>query len=164
MRYNLSHFLHEPIGSQWNLEIDEDVAVDAGSRPRVRGEALLTLLNNGVWVEADLTTIAERNCDRCLESYRQSASARFSELFGYGDDGDADTASEQTIDADGILNLYEVFRQNYIISLPVKSVCEPACEGLCAECGRRANACGCHGLGGDVDPRWLGLTTLSARR
>jgi len=54
-----------------------------------------------------------------------------------------------------------VLRDAVVLALPFGPVCDPACAGLCPECGARLADDPGHTHGDRVDPRWAALTVLT---
>jgi uncharacterized protein len=54
-------------------------------------------------------------------------------------------------------------RDALVLALPLNPVCEAACKGLCARCGKDLSGGPCDCSEDDVDPRWAELATLKDR-
>src|SRR3990170_1799892 len=112
-------------------------------------------------------TTLETDCGRCLEPFAVPVDAAFDLLFfasatggpaGEREMGDADVGvsfyKEDTID------LGDVMREQFFLTLPMKPLCRPDCQGLCPVCGANRNheACACRA--DLVDPRMESLRKL----
>jgi DUF177 domain-containing protein len=53
----------------------------------------------------------------------------------------------------GILRLDEYIREQVIVSLPIKTLCDDDCKGLCPKCGVDLNKEKCDCVHEDIDPR-----------
>jgi uncharacterized protein len=81
---------------------------------------------------------------------------------------DAD-AGERSITADeteigyyqksGLL-LEDVVREQVLLSLPNRTLCQADCKGLCPRCGQNLNQAKCSCDEAPADPRWNGLAEL----
>jgi uncharacterized protein len=136
MQYDVSHFLREPVGCQWEVGVDEVVSAEPVKGERIRGQLPLTRLDHGVWAEARLSTRAVQFCGRCLRSFRQPVRAEFAELYRTGEPGMNDLELRvQYVDNEGVLDLGDLFRQHLILNLPAKLLCHPQYVGICPSCG-----------------------------
>ena len=72
MQINVSQLLKEPIGSQRDYEIKDDINIleESGSSA-VEGNARLMRTNRSILVKGDFKTSVKTACARCLESYSQ---------------------------------------------------------------------------------------------
>ena len=61
------------------------------------------------------------------------------------------------------LALEDVLREQVLLSLPVKTLCEPECKGLCPRCGANRNNQPCSCEVGPSDPRWTALAGLRSQ-
>jgi uncharacterized protein len=85
---------------------------------------------NGVWAAVSAHATFRLPCARCLDAYETALTTSF----------------DMTVDAAQThLEVDDEVRQNLILALPVKPLCRPGCQGLCAHCGKNLNPgpCGC---------------------
>ena len=115
-------------------------------------------------VRARLETRMEVVCARCLEPVEEDLDTSFDLLFRPRDvdiEGvdRAITTSETEIgyyEGDGLL-LEDVLREQILLALPAKTLCNEDCKGLCSVCGRNRNTDPCDCAVASVDPRWASL-------
>jgi uncharacterized protein len=60
----------------------------------------------------------------------------------------------------GRLDLGEVIREQLFLSLPMKRLCQDACQGLCPACGANRNRTKCECVVDNTDPRLASLRNL----
>ncbi len=171
MRYNVAQFLMEPVGSQWDFQVNEEAVLETGVKERVQGHLQLTHFNKSIWARAELDVEVDEVCGRCLKSFRQPIHASIDETFQHAvtirrdeDAGPPEAGDvELFIDESDTLDLREVLRQYLILNHPVKSLCRPDCKGICLFCGsdRNLNQCQCQKQ--SSDPRWARLVALGSR-
>jgi uncharacterized protein len=111
----------------------------------------------------------EVSCARCLEPVDVPLEGSFDLLFR-PEEADAE-AGERAITEDeteigyygknGLL-LEDVVREQVLLSLPGRTLCQEDCKGLCAHCGRNLNAGSCNCAQTAADPRWNALQGLAA--
>lgn len=121
-------------------------------------------------IRASLETRVQAPCARCLEPVEQPIQAEFDLIFR-PQQADAEThdraitASETEIgyyEGDGLL-LEDVLREQILLALPAKILCNPDCKGLCPECGGNRNTQLCDCAAAVSDPRWSGLQDIRSR-
>ncbi len=107
-------------------------------------------------VSGRATTRLQVECSRCVEPIDVPVDAAFdlrylplSENAGEGElevgEDDLTTAFHR----EGVVDLIELMREQFVLALPMKPLCEEACKGLCPECGTNLNKTQC-----DCAPKW----------
>lgn len=109
-------------------------------------------------------------CARCLDPVQIPLSADFDLIFRpIGVDGDA---AERSISApeteigyyqEDSLLLEDVLREQVLLSLPARTLCNDDCKGLCPRCGKNRNLEACNCDEGPTDPRWEALQGLRGK-
>ncbi len=113
----------------------------------VRGSMQVSSTGRVLLMEGAVDTEVEMVCFRCGIMYRQPVHAEFQEDFvihpplshNGGPRVEEEEAPEARLFVAGTLdlNLDELLRQNILVSLPLKPLCEDECQGLCPRCGHR---------------------------
>ena len=164
--YNVSGLSREPVGSTREYAIDDEVAVDSGSR-HVTGHAKMLRTAEGILVSADLSGVEHERCSRCLRDIEVPIHVEFEEEFSSTVDArtGAPLPAPEDADAFGIdgqqqLALGEAVRQWWTATVPMQPLCRPDCAGLCSRCGKDLNdgPCLCAPEG---DERWAVLGQLA---
>jgi uncharacterized protein len=109
----------------------------------------------------------ECDCSRCLESFPVPVDATFDLLFM---PASAQTAEgeREIADADlgvsfyegDLIDLGDVIREQFYLTLPMKPLCRDDCKGLCPVCGTNWNRETCACRPAWVDPRMEPLRKL----
>ncbi len=150
MQINVAQQLKGTLGDARYYSIDET------SREgfHIRGEVKLVRTNRSVLVSGRLKTAVESTCSRCLEAFEYSLEFEIEEEYFPTSDilnGLAAPVSDDmegfAIGGDHILDLNEAVRQNILIGLPSKPLCQVECAGLCQKCGCNLNYGSCHCVG-----------------
>ncbi|HEX3569524.1 MAG TPA: DUF177 domain-containing protein [Acidobacteriaceae bacterium] len=107
-------------------------------------------------------------CARCVEPVRTPVAGSFDLIFRpAGADSDP---GERSISADETeigyyeqsgLSLEDVVREQVLLSLPSRTLCNEDCKGLCPRCGQNLNTGTCK-CDPSTDPRWNALSGLAS--
>lgn len=115
-------------------------------------------------------TRLELPCSRCLEPFETPVDAPFN--LRYQPHAENTGEGEREIAEDDLttafyehdeIDLGQLMREQFFLSLPMKPLCREECRGLCSVCGTNLNrgACGCtHAW---EDPRLAALRELKGR-
>ena len=121
-------------------------------------------------VSGRVRTELERECGRCLEPFRVTVDAPFDLRYvpqaANSGEGEREVGDEDLATAfyrDGMLDLIDLLREQFMLALPMKPLCAEACRGLCPQCGTNLNKtqCGCAPTW--EDPRLAPLKSLLTR-
>ena len=125
---------------------------------------------NAFGVSGRVTTKLEMECSRCVESFGVSVDAQFdlryvpaSENAGEGERevGEEDLAT--AFYREGMIDLIELMREQFVLALPMKPLCRDECRGLCPQCGTNLNTSQCDCAPAWEDPRLAPLKSLLSR-
>jgi uncharacterized protein len=126
---------------------------------------------NKVRLTGRLTTRLQLACSRCLEPFEVPVDSPIDVLFlpaaANVGSGEEEVASEDlgvSFYKDDTIDLGDVMREQFFLSLPMKPLCQPECRGLCPECGinRNRETCACQTEW--VDPRFEALKRLTGNQ
>ena len=102
------------------------------------------------------TTSLELVCSRCVEPFEVAFSEPFdlryvpvTEIEVEGEHEIADDDLVTGFYRDGTLDLIELLREQFVLTLPMKPLCSAACRGLCPDCGANLNRTEC-----GHEPKW----------
>jgi len=120
-------------------------------------------------LEGRVTTEVELDCSRCAEPFRLPVDGTFTlrylpqSLVG---NKDADPESDPTTAfyADDRIDLGQMVREQVCLTIPMKPLCTPDCQGLCSQCGINLNTERCQCAPQWQDPRLAVLQTLASAR
>jgi len=110
----------------------------------------------------------EQLCARCLEPVRQKLAGDFDLIFRpEGIDAEAGehaiTEDETEIgyyEESGLL-LEDAVREQVLLTLPARTLCQEDCKGLCPHCGANRNLTSCECVEKPVDPRLAVLAGIA---
>lgn len=168
LQVNVAQLFREPVGSTRLLKIEEKTFQTDDLQVRaLRGDILLTRLRGELLVQGQLKGEVTLECSRCLEPYTETLildlEAIFRPAVAIGTDKPLPPPEDDTvfhIDEKHVLDLYEVIREEIILSLPMQPVCRFDCAGLCPICGKNLNEGPCEGHAEQIDARLAVLAKL----
>lgn len=127
----------------------------------LEGEITVSVTDDGVAAEGQLSAKTELECTRCLEPYQQTLDIHFTEIFSFSPSQDEkDDLKEQKLPPDGYINLEPLIREYALLDIPIKHLCSEDCKGLCSVCGVNLNHEDCGHRQEDIDPRMAKLKQL----
>jgi uncharacterized protein len=126
------------------MDLDEP---DVHFRGEVEYEFLAQVQGNALLVTGRLHTVATLRCGRCLRQFDEPLQV---EEFVF----------HQELHGEDFVDLTPQMREDIILELPQRALCDEACKGLCPRCGVDLNtkSCDCETVASDL--RWQGLDKL----
>lgn len=162
MIFDLSSFLN---GDEIVLNIEgelenKDIAKDLGSESNIIGpikfKGKIFKVNVERLIHLNIFYKYESKCDRCLQpttkEIKTSLEAKLEDFNGKYNDEDEDLDEIIYLD-NGLLDLEDYIYSQVISSLPMKSLCDKECKGLCPKCGVNLNTESCDCTHEEIDPR-----------
>lgn len=118
-----------------------------------------TVRNRADALSLELTASAtlDAACDRCGKRFPLPHKADFRCLLA--ESAESDDNDEIVLLRDGKVDVGELARTAFALSMDTKTLCAEDCKGLCPRCGANLNEgpCGCKP---ETDPRWAALSAL----
>jgi uncharacterized protein len=117
-------------------EYDKKVIVDVILRKSIRQ----------YYLDINCSTEKKSVCDRCLSEFYMKLNCSFNLVYTY-DQNFSDPHYDDVkflMSHDTEINLDDDVRQMLILSIPMKSLCNDDCKGLCISCGMNLNHSNCN--------------------
>ncbi|HOQ36395.1 MAG TPA: DUF177 domain-containing protein [Acetivibrio sp.] len=110
------------------------------------------LVNAGGVIKLDGHLVAEyrTNCSRCLKDIESIVRIDIQEDFI---EEDSNKTDEQYTYQGKYVELDKVIKDNIILNLPVRQICDDECKGFCPKCGVNLNKGKCECSDDETDPR-----------
>ena len=156
------------------IELIEDV--EQKSPLTAKGHAELLEEHHGgkqvvkdIRVIGDFATRVELKCARCLEPVLMDLANKFDLLYrplkvqvqGGSDEVEISEADTEIGFYQGeALALEDVLKEQVLLAVPPKALCQEACKGLCPHCGQNLNTGSCSCVEKRTDPRWEALAGI----
>jgi len=127
------------------------------------------LAGTEVFVNGHIRTRAAVECDRCLKQVELPVDADFELEYVTGQTYESSAAAELTENDlsvsvfDGqAIDVDEIVKEQILLAVPTRTLCQPDCKGICPECGIDKNSGDCNCETKEVDPRWAALKNLTS--
>ena len=142
VEFNVAQLMKEATGARREFALDDDITdLDDGLKPvsHLTGNLELLRIHSGVLANGDLRAMLSLQCGRCLEAVTFPVTVRFAESFRPLTDvqtgrflppeefeGQSEDLTDEAllIDAQHILDITEVVRQNIWLSVPIVAACD----------------------------------------
>lgn len=162
---------------EYDLEVPapDRIGIDVIAVPEDQGIHIgmkLESVTEGVLVSAQVSTIAEGECIRCLDPVELPIMRNFQELYRYAPEKAHTKAQRKAAEVweddrdidlmmDGeLINLEGPVRDAIVLALPINPICAEDCLGLCPHCGVKWTLLEPDHRHDVKDPRWTGLSDL----
>ncbi len=114
-----------------------------------RAKSLFSNTGNFIVAWGKFRTKVELECGRCLKSYKMEVEQPIEEALPItpsvletveeAEEGELPEDAKEPLFEENIFNLTELLRQDILVAVPIKPLCEEACKGLCMRCGKDLN-------------------------
>ncbi len=145
--------------------IDLDDGMQLAENAALKGE--ISRDGTRTRVKGNIATVVATECSRCLEPVAKDIDLDFVAVFV--DAADEPTADElelaveeldESLITDDTIDMSEVVREQLILAMIEKVLCQEDCKGLCPQCGGNRNLIDCKCEENVIDPRWAALKNL----
>jgi uncharacterized protein len=119
-----------------NLEIGENEKLNS-----LQGKVKFTRLDDTILAQAEAVANITLNCNRCLEEFGTDLQIKFDREYEL--DRTREVEENLYVDKYFKIDLTEPIREEIILAIPMKSVCEEVCKGICPSCGKNLNKDNC---------------------
>lgn len=113
----------------------------------VEYELLAQMQDGALLVTGRLATPATLRCSRCLKTFELPLRVR---QFVF----------HQELKGEDFVDLTANIREDILLELPQRALCDPECRGLCPTCGKNLNKSRCQCAPQKEDRRWQALDQI----
>lgn len=109
---------------------------------------------DGALIRGRLQGAVKLCCDRCVEEYDFLVDTVFDllETLPEGDEPEQDSRLYKE-KGEILLDMGALLWEEFVLTLPIKPLCDNACKGICPECGQNLNSATCTCSQDKGDPR-----------
>ena len=155
------------LGPEWFARWHEEDPGLEFAGARITGDVHLSKHAQDILVRGHLSGQMELACSRCLEPFAAPAAIEFDLLLVPGPASAAAVTEElspEDLDLDyytgEIVDLESILKEQIILMLPLKPLCDESCQGLCPLCGANLNRETCTCTTDAVDSPFARLAKL----
>lgn len=139
MELDVKNLSYGEVGKRETFELDlsqldlaEDFRLESAE-----GEVVLTRVDEGLLAEFRIDPKVKLVCDRCQEEFIFEPRLKFTRLYALGIiDEDSD---ELPVSKNLTINTEEPIREEIVLAIPYKKLCDRKCKGICSNCGKNRN-------------------------
>ncbi|HBG81903.1 TPA: hypothetical protein DDW69_03615 [candidate division CPR2 bacterium] len=134
MKLNVKNLLSQEIGSIQEDRFSHPLKIeDLELIEPIEGKYRLIRLEKSIVGHFYIRLIAKINCARCLLDFDFMVEAEFDREF-------SQLPGEEFLPIkDFKIDIEESLREEVLLALPIKPLCDEGCKGLCPSCGRNLN-------------------------
>lgn len=143
LQLNVGFIIHQTVGYARDFPFEAPL-VHLPPDLEVRdlaGAVRVTRTAQGLLLQARLQAYATVECVRCLGEFPQVLEVEFTELYAFSHA--SVTESELILPENGKIDLAPILRDEMLVAMPIKPLCQPGCLGLCPICGENRNLVHC---------------------
>ena len=164
MRLIVSEIPEEGLEQRLDLSI---LVNERGNPDNVHAELNITKISKKVLIRGTVDGSVLLNCCRCLNDYSYSLNILFDEE--YDPKAEVDRVEDQELHKEDLglsyyrddeIDVTEVVKEQVLLSVPMKPLCNEECRGICSRCGIDLNKGSCACRHEELDPRLEPLQKL----
>ena len=141
-RINVGFIIHEEVGYSHEIPFEiEKIKLDDLELKNLVGKVDIGRTPQGLVVQGSFEADTRLECVRCLQEFTYPLDWEFTELFAFTKKSVSE--SELLVPEDAQLDLAPLIREYALLEIPIKSLHDPDCKGLCIECGQDLNISDC---------------------
>lgn len=151
LRLNVGYLFNKPIGTSREIPVDLD-QFDFEDLTARNLESLVKVsrTREGLLLQVTAKAGLETSCVRCLDNFFMPVDVEFEELYQFPSRYREET--DLILPEDGYIDLKPLYREYFILVLPIKQLCKPDCKGLCVVCGVNLNETTCEHQAKEASP------------
>jgi uncharacterized protein len=149
-----------------DLDLQETVQFDDSLSP-VQGHLRVTKVGTEVVVSGNIEVNIELQCSRCLKDFRSMLKIPFEAIYHPLEHLKEEEKHELKVDeldmgfySKDELDLLDLIKEQIMLNLPMKPLCNNLCNGICLQCGADLNVGTCSCSTKAIDPRLEALKKL----
>ncbi len=161
--------INDHVGDSMDFEVSGDVSdpqlpgIGQGVINPVTVKGVAVNSGDSIFVEATADAKVGLVCSRCLEDFQTRLSVPISCEYRKGEaveESRPEEGRELSWYQGDSIDLSQEIRDQLLLEVPMKPLCDEECRGLCSQCGINLNRQGCECASDDIDDRLAPLKRL----
>ena len=141
-RINVGFIIHEEVGYSHEIPFElGKVKIDDLELQNFEGAVQIGRTPQGLVVQGKFSADTKLECVRCLREFNYPLNWEITELYAFNKKSISE--SELLVPDDAHLDLAPLIREYALLEIPISPLHDPACKGLCPECGQDLNIRDC---------------------
>ncbi len=151
-RINVGFIIHEEVGYSHEVPFDlAKVKIEDLELQNLTGSVSIGRTPQGLVIQGKFSAETKLECVRCLKEFTYPLQWEFTELYAFTKKSISE--SELLVPDDAQIDLAPLIREYALLEIPINPLHDPACKGLCIECGQDLNIKDCgHSQDRDESP------------
>lgn len=142
-----------------DVEFQETIKSDASSFP-ARAQMKINKVGTELVINGKIEVDIELQCSRCLKDFRSMLTVPVNVMYNPVENLKDEEKHELKVDeldmgfySGDELDLSDLVKEQIILNLPMKPLCNNSCKGICLQCGADLNSVNCSCSERGIDPR-----------
>lgn len=141
-RINVGFIIHEEVGYSHEIPFElGKVKIDDLELQNFEGAVQIGRTPQGLVVQGKFSADTNLECVRCLREFNYPLNWEITELYAFNKKSVSE--SELLVPDDAHLDLAPLICEYALLEIPISPLHDPACKGLCPECGQDLNIRDC---------------------
>jgi uncharacterized protein len=141
-RINVGFIIHEEVGYSHEIPFElGKVKIDDLELQNFEGAVQIGRTPQGLVVQGKFSADTKLECVRCLREFNYPLNWEITELYAFNKKSVSEL--ELLVPDDAHLDLAPLIREYALLEIPISPLHDPACKGLCPECGQDLNIRDC---------------------
>ncbi len=148
------------------LELKESLKLNDSFSP-VKAQLKVKKVSTEILIKGDIESDIELQCSRCLKNFKNILNIPVDVIYHpvqeLRDEDKHELKSEELnmgFYSGNELDLLDLLREQIMLNLPMKPLCDDLCKGICLMCGADLNEGSCSCNEREIDPRLQVLKKL----
>lgn len=152
------------IGNPEKIELDVEMVKKV---QKIEFDLVIQQSGEEYFCQGDMRAIMTLECARCLEELEKEFTNKTDFIICAKDmyEKNKDILDNENYiflqGTDPYADLSPIIREEIILAISMKPLCNENCRGLCSQCGINLNESTCNCKNNQIDVRWEGLNKLS---
>ncbi len=121
-------------------------------------EFVISNVGDVIFLDGTIQGIVYDNCSRCSKECKLSCVGDFQEKFYPV--GTENVGEDELFFSEDTIDIKDIVREAFILSIPMASLCQEDCKGLCYVCGSDKNFVDCDCEQQLINPKFAALQSL----